>query len=63
MNYVTHVPPHRGLWVRTARTKKKKHAGIFGILHFTYFGLGRTESFSGILNSLAVGVLECRADE
>lgn len=42
---------------------EKKHADIFGVLHFTYFGLEHTETFSGIINSLAVGVLECRVDE
>ena len=34
------------------------HPGIFGILHLTYYVLGHTKSFSVILNSMVVWVLE-----
>lgn len=36
------------------------HPGIFGILHLTYYVLGRTNSFSGLLNSIVVWVLDRR---
>ena len=36
------------------------HPGIFGILHFTYFILGHAKSFSGILNSIVVHVMQRR---
>ena len=39
---------------RIASEKTEKHAAIFGILRCTYFILGRTKSFSGILNSMVV---------
>lgn len=34
------------------------HPGIFDILHFTYFTLGHTKTFSDVLNSALL--LECR---
>lgn len=38
----------------------KGHPGILGMLYFTYLVPGRTESLSGMLNSVVVWVLECR---
>lgn len=35
--------------------------GMSGLLHYTYFILGHSVSFTGILNSVAVWVLERRA--
>ncbi len=72
MTYVTYFPLHGGLWVRMAakarwlayckiRPDVVEHPGTSGILHFTYYVLGRPKSFSGILNSKVVWVLERRA--
>ena len=33
------------------------HSDVFGILHFPYYVLAHTKSFSGILNSVGVWVL------
>ncbi len=59
----------RGLWVRIARKAcwlayckmqpdAVGHPGIFGIRHLTYYVLGHTKSFYGILNSMVVWILE-----
>lgn len=37
------------------------HPGIFVKLHLTYYLLGHTNSFYGLLNSNVVLVLDCRA--
>ncbi len=61
----------RGLWVRMAkkacqlayckiRPDVVGHPGTSGILHFTYYRLEHAKSFSGILNSRTVWVLEHR---
>ncbi len=67
LNFVPHKS--RGLWVRIARKAcwlayckmrldAVEHPGIFGILHLTCCVLGHTSSFSGILNSMVVWILE-----
>ncbi len=69
MTCVTYFPLCRGLWVRIGRKACwlayckiqpdiVDHPGTSGILHFTYYVLGRTKSLSGILNSKVVWVLE-----
>ncbi len=61
----------KDLWVRMARKARwlayckiqpdvVEHPGTSGILHFTYYALGHTKPFSGILNSKVVWVLERR---
>ncbi len=72
--YVTYLPLCRGLWVRIAdkacwlayyknRLDVVGHPGTSDILHFTYHIVGRTKSFSGILNTRVVRVLERRGRE
>ncbi len=70
--YVKYFQLRRGLWVGMARKvcwlayykiepDVLEHPGTCRILHFTYYVLGHTKSFSGILNSkVVVWVLECR---
>ncbi len=68
---VTHFLLCKGLWVRMARQAywlayckirldEIGHPGTSGILHFKYYVLGHTKSFSDVLNSRKVWVLECR---
>lgn len=37
------------------------HPGSFGMPHFTYIILGHTNTFSGMVTSVVIWVLECRA--
>ncbi len=71
MTYVSYFPLRRGLWVRMARKAcwlayckiwpdVVEHPGTSATLHFTYYILRHTKSFSGILSSKVVWVLERR---
>lgn len=52
----TYLRLHRGLWVVSCKMQLDVlgHTGITGILHFPYFVSLRTQSFSALLNRMAV---------
>lgn len=53
---------HDGPRYKKMRLDVSGDPGVFGTPHFTYFILGHVTSVSGILNILALWVLEHRAD-
>ncbi len=69
LTYVTYFPLRSGLWVKMTRKAcwlayreiwpdVVGQPGTFGRLHFTYYVIGNLKSFSAIINSRVVWILE-----
>ncbi len=54
--------PEKHAGLHTAKSHWIERPGTSGILHSTYYVLGHSKAFSGVLNSKVVWVLECRVN-